>query len=519
MRKILGLVAVVCLIGAVGYFIVNCGQQTPSINTISSPPSGLSLRGVIYSTTLDGTRGDPISGAMVVLSGSRSTYTAATNSDGEYVFSGIPDGLYNIIVTAEGHQRNTMSGVNVPIKPSSGVPADNTITVQDIVLSSRPIILSYSPVPNSVISQTPTFVVTFNEAIDPATVIPILASAGPRTYAISGDTVQLSTSWPDSKTLIITPEASLPMNQLYGLALGVLSTIIRDVAGYPLSTEAEQALQPTQFYRVTTGGLPGAPSNIVVTMNGKPFTAGAGGADYSDVMHGGMTDLGIYWDPPSSGGLVSVYKIYAAVGGASVSNYVIFGSYPNITNNYYSDSVQFLINALYGSTPVDPVSTKNYPFINKAVYFKVVAINGDGESAAASTGGIMELVGPQLVSTAYDGFSTKEAERLSNNYYLPALTGTDTKIAYIGFNQPVDPSTITATNFSLYPGTVTDAALLTQSSGTLCATSFGGAAYAVVRITSDTDLITDTVVTAKTGVKDLAGNPVVSGTGDTVTLP
>ncbi len=514
MKKILGLVAAVCLIGAVGYFIINCGQQTPSITTINSPPSGLSLRGVVYSLTLDGTKGDPIAGAMVALSGSRSTYTAATNSDGEYVFSGIPDGLYNIIATAESHQRNTTTGVNVPIKPSSGVPADNTITVQDIVLSSRPIILSYSPVPNSVISQTPTFVVTFNEAMDSSTVVPWLVAGALRTFAVSGDTVHLSTSWPDNKTLVITPEAGLTMNTLYYLTF-LNVTSIRDVAGYPLSSEAEQALQSSQSYRVTTGGLPGAPSNVVVTMNGKPFTSGQAGADYSDVMNGGGNDLGIYWDPPSSGGLVTMYKVYASVG----NNYVTFappGS--STTNNYCSGSMWNLIQALYGTT-VDPISTKNYPFINKYVYFKVVALNGDGESAAASTGGIMELVGPQLVSPAYDGFGGKAAEKFNNNYYLPALTGTDTKIAYIGFNQPVDPSTITAANFSLSgAGTVTEATLLTQSSAVLSGASFGVAAYAVVRITSDTDL-TGVTVTAKTGVKDLSGNSVVSGTGNTVILP
>jgi len=85
--------------------------------------------------------------------------------------------------------------------------------------------------------------------------------------------------------------------------------------------------------------------------------------------------------------------------------------------------------------------------------------------------------------------------------------------------QPVDASTITAGNFSLSPsGAVTGATLLTQSSGILSVTSFTGEAYAVIKITSDTDLAGRNV-TAKTGVKDLAGNPVVTGTGDTVTLP
>ena len=504
MKKVLVLLTAICLVGVIGALISGCGQQTPSINTVNSQPKGLSIKGTIYTTTLSGTVGGPISGAVVTLSGDRANYTAVTNSQGEYVFSGIPDGTYVVVATAEGHQR--LSTTTVTIKPSSDVPADNTITVGDIQLSSQPVILSYSPAPNSVITQSPTFVVTFNEAMDTSTVIPAMAAAGVRTFALSGSTVPLSTSWSsDSKTLTITPEAALISNESY--TLSVSSVAMRDASGYSIDTTGEQALATSQTYRVATGGVPGDPSNLTVIVNNKPFTTVEGtGADYLDV-YTSANWIDLYCDPPSSGGLVTGYKFYAALDTASAGNYVLIGS---TTVNYLSLQISTLITALYNST-VNPVSTMNYPFINKAVYFKVVAYNGDGESAAASSGAVKEVVGPQVDLTAFDGRATqgKAAELLNNNYYLAALTaGTDTKIAYIAFNQPVDAATIIPANFTLSGGaTVAAASLLTSSSTNLTA-SFTGNVYSIVKITSDTDFTGAETLTVGTGVKDLAGNPV-----------
>jgi len=506
MRRILGVLIGISLMGVL---VAGCGQQTPSINTSNSQPSGLSIRGTIYTTTISGTIGDPISGAVVTLSGDSASYTSVTNSRGEYVFSSIPDGSYNLAVTAEGHKRDTSTAVNVALKPSSDVPADNTITVQDIQLDSNPIITTYSPVPNTVISQSPTFVVTFNEAMDTSTVIPGLVAQGVRTFAISGDTVSLSTSWSsDGKTLTMTPEASLISNESYTLSVNY-GGAARDAAGYALEVTGDQALASTQTYRVTTGGVPAAPSNITVTVNSKPFTSESGtGANYLDVYTSGNS-VRIYCDPPSSGGLVTGYKFYAAIDAASAGNYVLLGS---DTDNYFTLTVANLITALYNGT-VDPVTTRNYPFINKAVYFKAVAYNGDGESSAASIGPIKELLGPNVDSDAYSGRTGGgyTAELLNNNYYLPGLTaGTDTKIAYIAFIEPVDPATIIAGNFTHSAGTVTDATLLTSASSNLGA-FWLSLECSIVKITSDTDFAAAQTITVGSGVKDLAGNATAAG--------
>ncbi|KPJ68739.1 hypothetical protein AMJ44_05535, partial [candidate division WOR-1 bacterium DG_54_3] len=134
--------------------------------------------------------------------------------------------------------------------------------------------------------------------------------------------------------------------------------------------------------------------------------------------------------------------------------------------------------------------------------------------------------GPQLNTAAYSGrtLGGRAAEVLNNNYYLPALTaGTDTKIAYIAFNQPVDPSTILATVFQhtdvgdVTKGLVTNATLLTSSSSNLSGI-WPGNLFSIVKITSDTDFALTDKIKVSTAVKDLAGNPVVSGTGDEVSI-
>jgi len=524
MKRILGLTIGICLIGTLGFMVTGCGQATPTVQTGTPQPSGLSIRGTVYTKTLSGTRGNPIAGAVVSLSGDSASKTTTTDANGEYVISGIPDGSYILVVTAEGHKRSRTS---VTIKPESGVPADNTITVEDIQLESNPIITSYSPTPNSVISQNPTFVVTFNEAMDTSTVIPWLTAAGVRSFALSGNTVPLRTSMPDGKTLIITPEAALALNQVYTLSINP-GTTAKDTAGYPLEATGDQALAATVDYRVTTGGVPGSPEGVALNYYksgiSKTLTSDAtSGIDFSDIVGMGWNDyLKLYWNPPSSGGAVTGYRIYASLDG---SNYVLLGT---STENYYSFSVDGLLSALFGTTSIDPISTQNFPLINKPVYFKVVAYNGDGESAAAVTSGLKELVGPRLDTKAFSGRTGGTgfaAAVQDNNYYLAGLTaGTDTKIAYVAFNQPVDSSTIAAANFEhndstgTKKGTVVSATLLTSSSSNLSSV-WTGNVYSIVKVVSDTDFAQNDQIKVLTGVKDLAGNQVASGTGDTVSIP
>ncbi|KPJ68740.1 hypothetical protein AMJ44_05540 [candidate division WOR-1 bacterium DG_54_3] len=544
------------LIGIVGIVVAGCGEQTPGVKIETASPQNLVCKGIVYGNYYmrqGSSYGShvigSVAGAMVTLVGSYETKSAVTNADGEYVFEKVKYGNYVIEVTKEGYQRGEgyleigemlmYGSANASSVKASNVP-DGAIFTVDLDMGINPVMRSVSPLPNSTIETDAVFTITFNKPIDTATVRPSFVSAGVRTFA-AGDTVGVTTAWSDNDTVLtITPTSSLLPNEVYMLYLGLNEFAdVKDKDGYKLASSTSTSYGiPVQedgnvienndyfTYYTASGGAPGAPSYVMVAVNSKPFVSDAAtGADYIDVYTSGNS-INLYCDPPSSGGPITGYKFYAAIDAASATNYVLLSSTPN---NYYTGTVAQLITALYGSgSTVDPISTQNYPFINKAVYFKAVTYNGEGESTQeATTGAKKELVGPQLNTAAYSGRAGggRSAEILNNNYHLPALIDTThARIAYIAFNQPIDPNTISASYFSHtdsldeVKGTVTDATHLTSSSSNLSGV-WPGNLFSIVQITTDTDFVVNDKIKVITNVKDLAGNPVVSGTGDEVSIP
>ena len=513
MRKLFAVSLIVSFIAGSLLLVGGCGQTTPTINTSNPQPQGLKLKGVIRSTTLNNTLGDPIAGAYVTLSGDSVNKTVLTNSSGEYVIENVPDGSYNLIVTAEGHIRNSTTAVGVAIKPSSNIPADNTITVTDIQLFSNPIVLSYSPIPMSVVSNRPSFVVTFNEIMDATSVVPTLASANIRTMVAGPSTVPLSGSW-DSTTspriLTLTPQADLISNETYTLTVNGTAM---DAAGYQITNAGDQSQALLQSYRVTTGGVPGAPGNVSVVIGTMPITSDAAtGPDFANIFGGG-TNVGIYWTP--STGVVTGYRVYVA--NSAAGNYHLIAAV-SPTTNFTDPTMANIITALYGGSTVDPLGTANYPMINQPLYVKVVAFNGDGESAAATANAI-ELVGPQIDTTTYKKYGFAAAV-MNNNNVLPAIDVANKRVVYIGLKEPVQISTI-AGNFSLTAGggtSIVGATLLTQSSGNLSLFGGGTDVFAIVKIETSTDMDATTQITIGSGVKDLAGNSISLNGNAAITL-
>jgi hypothetical protein len=492
------------LIAGAVLLIGGCGQSNPTINTSNPQPSGLKLKGVVRTTTLNSTIGDPIAGAFVSLSGDKANQTVVTNANGEYVIENVPDGSYNLIVTAEGHTRNSTTAVAVAIKPSSNIPADNTITVTDIQLDSNPIILSYSPTPMSVVGNRPTIVVTFNEVMDASSVVPTLAAAGIRTMVAGPSTVPLTGTWDSStspRVLTLVPQADLISNETYTLTINGSAM---DAAGYAISSAPEQAQELSPEFRVTTGGVPGAPGNVLVVVGTMPMSYEAGvGPDYANVFNAG--NVGFYWTPSS--GVVTGYRVYVA--NSTTGNYHLIGTSTG-NANFMDFSMANIITALYNGT-VDPLGTLNYPMINLPLYVKVVAFNGDGESAAASTSAI-ELVGPRLSATAKRQATWGTDTVLNNNYVLPAIT--DANTAYIAFVEPVDAATATnIANYSIAGGNVLSATLMTNSSAVL--TTFAAGTYAIIKIQADIAVVGAAITSKLGGVKDLAGNTALADTSAT----
>ncbi|OGC07609.1 hypothetical protein A2230_02315 [candidate division WOR-1 bacterium RIFOXYA2_FULL_36_21] len=497
-----------CLILLLGAFVLaGCSQEKPSISTTNAQPSGIKIKGTVYTNELSGARGDVLSGAFVYLSGAATTSATATNSLGEYSFVNVTDGDYTIVASAEGHQR--VSTTTVLIKSDLVDVTDNCVEVDDIVLDSSPVILSYSPTPNTEISRNPTFVVTFNETMDAFSVLPKLTITGIRASVSDNGSIPLAASWNASKTVLtLTTQATLPANTTCTLEVDSTSTAV-DTAGYSLvagqagANELGQSLKAD--YSIDVGGLPGAPSNLSIsTLNNKIITSDASGADFADAITG-TNNVQLYWK--QSTGEVSGYKVY--VNDVSTNNYRYLTNTiacnPTVTLNQ-------IMNALYGNVMAsfDPLYTGKIPFVNNPLYVKVVAYNGDGESVS-SEAAVSELNPPNVatgLASNFDAANPKGRTILTNGYDLPAITGSDTGVAYIVFNEPLNAASVTTSNITLEgsPGALVFS-VLTQSSSDLGAAAADD--FSIVRISSS-DNITGKKVYIK-GVTDLAGNSVAAG--------
>jgi hypothetical protein len=517
---------------ALTVLIAGCGQQVPQVNTTMAAPGNLVVKGIVYAkyyvkyATGAGSdyyvtrNGGPVVGATVTLTGTYETKTTTSNGNGEYVFENVRYGSYYVKATKDNYQ-----AVPTSLTTSS---VDGSVTTQDLQLSAAPVIRTLSPAANGTIETSAQFVVTFNEPMDTATVRPRIVAAGIRTFA-AGDTVNVSCAWSDGdKVLTITPLNTLSPNLIYSLYLANTFDEVKDKEGNILAVRSSSSygakvedkdnavaedLNEYFTFKTTAGGAPAAPSGLTIGTDGGQFTAT--GVDYA-ALFGGTADIAFNWLPSSSGN-VTGYKVYIAR--SSTGPWCLLSA-PTTNLLTGVDVPTTIRNALFDASAgsaIDPVSTRDFPFINEKIYAKVVAYNGEGESSA-STANAIELNPPGRDNTVYSGTSTFPLTELVNGYYLAALSAADNKTAYIAFNEPVAASTIATSNFSI-SGTndLTEAVLLTSSSLNLDPGGvWAGDAYSIVRITSATNLSGRTL-TIGTGVTDLAGNAIPAST--TVVIP
>lgn len=465
----------------IALMLAGCGQNS-TVDTASSQPEGIKIKGIVRDVTLGGTVGGAVSGAVVSLSGDSVNKTVTVNSAGEYLIEGIPDGYYNLVITAEGYIRGRVTGL--VIKPGSYISADNTITIQDVLLNSSPIISAVSPTPNTVITSNQAITVTFNEPMDTSTVRFNLNPIGLRSFVPVTPLIgRATTTWDSTgRVATVTPTTNLNMNTIYRL---VVSPDAKDLKGYPLVySGSDESLALTQDFRVASGGVPGAPSGVVVTINGKTGEA----IDYGDVVNSGNS-LKLNWQPSAITNITG-YKIYAEKNG-------VFSYLASSSDNSVSLTVQDVINAFYGTGAVmNPVSTGNYPFVNFPVTFKVVAYNGDGESAG-TTVVVRDSVGPIIqnsLSTYAGGLEP------ANGYYVPVLTAADNAVIVV-FNQPVDMTTLSKDYFTF------SGALTVQSVEFMYNAPGTGYYISACKVkASGTVVGSGQSLTVSSGVKDLSGN-------------
>lgn len=493
MKRLIACLALLGLVVTAGFIATGCGQTTPTINTSSSQPQGLTVRGTVYGAKQGQTtqQGDPLAGAAVVLSGLKMTQSTTTDANGEYIFSNVPDGTYIITTSLDKYQRQISAAF--PVNPnafSTGTPpSDNTITTVNITLNNNPVVLSITPAPGSVVAvAAQTIAVVFNEAMDQASVKPTLTSQGIRAFA-GGSTQTLTCTWSaDGATLYATTGALLA-NTAYRLALDT-GAVAQDLVGNKLDSApatGSGGLASAVYnggtaydYRAAAGGAPGAPTGLLWSVNGKK------GLDYTDVNAAQAVDLG--WVPPASGS-VSGYRAYVSTDGAS---WALLGA-TGASTAALATTTTAVNTALYGATTN---ANQHVAFVTDPVYFQVAAWNPDGETAGTAVA-TRDAVGPTITAAVRNpALAGVPAGMLTD--YSAAGTTLNTG-CYVAFSEPMNAATVTdVTKYTVSTGqTLESAAVVDNSGGTT-----------VVRLVFIGAAITPGVstVTALAACQDLSGN-------------
>ena len=535
-RLVVALVAV-CMIGSVAVLISGCGQTTPQIKTEVSTvpqPKGLTIRGTVYGEGLSGNLKNPLAGVVLTLNGGavtadgRATYTRVTTSDanGGYVFTDLPQSAssinftsasikatYNInsgntiVAVKDGYQKQINYNISLTNGTGSNPLPDNSEINVDIVMTSNPVILSMSPMPGTTVEAAAnTIAVNFNEAMDKSTIRPTLSCKGMRGYSSIGDTQTLTTTWSaDSKTLYITT-GPLLQNKEYQLLVDP-NQIGRDIDGFALDNSGgvydgglassiyngSDAEEGNYHYRTASGGAPGAPTGVLLTVNGTTSI------DVWDVAFGESVDLS--WIAPQSGN-VSGYKVY--VSNSASGPWQLLDD-PTTQNSFSSDTNTINV-VLYGLNwaQYNASCIKQMAFVTDPTYFKVAAFNAEGETASAAVH-MRDNVKPKIVSASLD-----PVNGWNSNYSVPsALRASLTDFGnvstyegcYLFFYEPMDPATLSdASKYTVSTGqTVTAATLVYNSPMSYC-----------VQLTFNASIEPGesmvTVEASSTGPKDISGN-------------
>jgi len=397
-----------------------CTAEEPrEVRFSARSPDGLTLRGTVFGATLSGTRGEPLAGVQVRLSGGAATTSRATSAAGEFAFTDLATGVYRVIAEKEGYQRAFSEEVALMPGPTD-LPDGTTVTV-DLDLRSNPVLLAVLPPPDStVVAETVIPTLLFDERMDPTTVRGELWWVDQQGGV--DRRVSVVESWDEQgTTLTLAPRGRLPVASRFEIRLTGNPRIL-DLAGFPLDlTGAGGGLTQTTFtFTTAAGGLPGPPTGLVVAGVGDRPPAELDWA-WLAVAEGGAAAVPVHltWVAPVDLPGPEGYLVYASCGTGPVLLADEIG-----LEAAWSGTLGGLAGLLHGAEQLDPVGRGNVPAVSCPLRLEVTAFNRDGESPPA----VVELrdgVAPALV---WAGRDLPAAE-------LPAIP--DGGAVYLGFSEPV----------------------------------------------------------------------------------
>lgn len=402
----------ICLAAAAGFglLISGCGSVKSEINVVPGQPTGLSIRGTVWSVASGKITGK-VKEASVSLSGTLSS-TVTTDADGNYVFENVNPGTYTVVVTKEGAQQGTNTGTFVDNASS------NSVLTLDINLKDDPTLIS-TVVDKSTSPET--VILTFSEAMDKSTVIASLSYDGVRAFG----QVESSTNWSaDGKILSVQLKGGSLAGSKYSLILagptGACGTMtdlngnVFDPVGNTITYyNSTYSLSSPFTISLNVGGTEtaptAAPTNLKV-MN----SSGTTEIDYLDVNFSDSKFL-LSWDGVTG---AKAYKVYCSYNGGAYQFYgqssannnisvtpgdadLTLGDFQSVSaKEYDSSSISY---------PLNYDSNIKWPFIgSSAIDFKVIAVNSGGEGSASSIINIKDTKKPRVTSASKSWSSTTE---------------------------------------------------------------------------------------------------------------
>jgi len=252
-------------------------------------------------------------------------------------------------------------------------------------------------------------------------------------------------------------------------------------------------------YRTASGGAPGAPTGVLLTVNDLATI------DYWDVNLTNSVDLS--WLAPSSG-VISGYRVYGSTGSSGPWALLDDAGGRNTDTILVTD----VNDALYGGR-YNADCIRQLAFVTDTVYFRVAAYNAEGETTS-ETVAIRDSVKPTI--TTYLGAVNRDPSLVGIGSVSAALTnyaalGTTLNTGcYVAFSEPmnlalcVDPTKYTVGTAGV---SVTSATVVYNDNGlTVVRLVFSGAVT-----------LPDTLTVSTSGPTDLSNN-VMSSTGNTATI-
>lgn len=461
----------------------------------SRVPRGLTVRGTVHGSTLAGARGAPLAGADVYLSGAAED-AVLTDARGEYSFTDLPPGVFHVLARLDGHQ--SAVGQPASLLPEAIELADGTTVTVDLDLRSNPVLVAMSPLPGATVDPAALeLVAAFNEPMQPGAAHLELWLLAPAGADLPARRLAATSVWDEGgMTLRATPEGGLPAGATLDLRL-VGAPLPTDLAGYPLDLSGSGGGLSTDHvvFRTAAGGAPGAVAGLRADLGGDPPPALDWPALQALPEGAAQVPLRLEWAPAAGGPPVVGHQVRARCGLGPTLVVAELGATPG-----WDTTLGALSTLLFpGTGELDPVLRANVPAINCLLELQVVAESTEGGGPPSAVA-LLDQVPPSLVW----------AERSSPGAGLPDLS--EPGRLYLGFSEPVVLVGPASASFSVAFGEQ-PAAVLTAEVAHVRGVEplVDGRVFAVVLLGHEPGAEGDRRVAVLGGVRDLAGNELLSG--------